>query len=92
MRCQYINNGRLFDCVALTAMNSGGFKEISIRITKAPRGCILHSAGTHHWVMPSELFPHGASKQKRDHVETKIGALALATFRKSLPKFEGEEV
>ena len=90
MRCQYVNNGRLFNCEALAADNNRGFKEVAIRITKAPRGSILYSAGTVHWVLPSTLFPHGVSKQKRGCVETKIGAVALSQFRAALPKFGGE--
>lgn len=89
MECQYINNGRLFDCVALTAINCNGFKEISIRIT-GKSNSVLYSYGSHHWVLPSTLFPRGVSKQKRDCVETKISAIALSQFRAALPKFEGE--
>lgn len=89
MNCQFINNGRLFDCEALQAMNINGFKEIAIRIT-GKSGSVMYCVGSHHWVLPSTLVPCGKSKQKRDHVETKVSALDLRAFLDALPKFEGE--
>lgn len=89
MKCQFINNGRLFDCEALTAANNNGFKEISIRII-GKSGSVLYCVGSYHWVLPSTLVPCCKSKQKRDHVETKVSALELRAFLDSLPKFEGE--
>lgn len=86
IKCQYINNGRLFDCVALDATDNNGFREIAIRVTGKSKSVLYH-VGSHHWVLPSTLFPIGASKQKRDCVETKIGAIALSEFRNDkLPK------
>lgn len=91
MKCQFIKNGRLFDCIALTAMNNNGFKEISIMITGKSKS-VLYNTGSHHWVLPSTLVPLGKSKQKRDCVETKMTALEHGAFMRALPKYYGESV
>jgi hypothetical protein len=90
MICQYINNGRLFDCIAVQAINNNGFTEIAIRIT-GKSNSVRFSVGSYHWVMPATLVPIGSSKQKRDHVETKISALAMAEFKSKLPKPESSK-